>query len=80
MENFYKITKTQASLLGKIMYAENHQFDPFVGEQEDGNFLVSETLYKLLKHLPEFQKFDWSLVLKVDKDKLKIKKVKDINP
>ena len=49
MENFYKITKTQASALGKIMYAANHQFDPFVNEQKDGTYLVSEKMVLLLK-------------------------------
>jgi len=49
MENFYKITKAQASLLGKIMYAANHQFDPFCSEQKDGTYLVSEKMVLLLK-------------------------------
>ena len=49
MENFYKITKAQASLLGKIDYAKNERFDPFVNEQKDGTYLVSEKMVLLLK-------------------------------
>lgn len=47
--NYYKITKQQATLIGKIMYAKNKQFDPFVNEQKDGTYLVGEDMYALLK-------------------------------
>lgn len=29
MENFYKITKAEAELIGKFEYAPNQIFDPF---------------------------------------------------
>ena len=73
MEKFYSITPAQAALIGKFTFAENQAVDPFVNEQEDGNFLMSEDLYKKLKHLPEFKKFDWSGIAKIDKDKIKTK-------
>ena len=35
MENFYKITKEQAELIGKIQYGKWEMFDPFVGDQKE---------------------------------------------
>ena len=60
MAKYYKITKDQAALIGKIMYAENRQFDPFVNEQTDGTYLVSDDMYNLLKERDEIKKVDFT--------------------
>ena len=70
MEKYYTITPAQAALIGKFNYSSFEAVDPFVGEQVDGDFLVSDSLQKLLKNLPEFKKFDWSSVPLVPKDQL----------
>jgi len=59
MENFYKITKAEASLIGYFEYAQNKAFNPFVGEQVDGNYLISETMYDLLNGSDEFKKISF---------------------
>ena len=71
MENFYKITKAQASTLGKIMYAKNHQFDPFVSEQKDGTYLVSEKMVLLLK--TTLSKVDFTKRPKITKEQIDAK-------
>ena len=68
MENFYKITKAEAELIGKFEYAPNQICDPFCGEQMDGNYLVSEAVYKLLKDRAEFKKVNFSNKQLVGKD------------
>jgi len=70
MENYYKITAAQATSIGKFNYSSFEAIDPFVGEQKDGSFLVSETIYNLLKDRPEFKKFDWSAKTPVPKEEL----------
>ena len=60
MENFYKITKGEAELIGVILYEENKEFNPFVGEQTDGTFLISEKMYELLKNTEQFQRVNFS--------------------
>lgn len=55
MENYYIITKHQAKQLGRIDYAKGKRFDPFVGEQTNGFYVVSEELYNEIKTRPEFE-------------------------
>lgn len=55
MENYYIITKHQAKKIGRIDYAKGKRFDPFVGEQTNGFYLVSEQLYEAIKTRPEFE-------------------------
>ncbi len=60
METFYKITPGQAALIGKFEYAPNQFIDPFVNEQKDGTFLVSDFIYQLLKERSEIKKIDFT--------------------
>lgn len=73
MENYYKITPEQAALIGKFEYAKNQAIDPFVGEQKDGTFLVSEQVYEMLKERSELKKVDFSKLTKVPKENLDTK-------
>jgi hypothetical protein len=57
--SFYKITKAQAELIGKFDFGKNQKFDPFVGEQKDGSFLVSEKMYTMLKEHGALKKVDF---------------------
>jgi hypothetical protein len=69
MSKFYKITKAQATLIGKFTYAEGQAVDPFVGEQVDGMYLVSETTYDLVKNNDKIKQVDFSKAEKIeDKD------------
>lgn len=61
----YKITKKQAEAIGKITYSENQAFDPFVNEQKDGYYLVSETMFNLLKTRAEFNAIDFTKLTKI---------------
>ena len=60
MENFYKITKVQADLLGRFEYEKNFSFDPYCSEQKDGTFLVSEEMYIKLKENSIIKKVDFT--------------------
>lgn len=73
MEKYYKITKEQAALIGKFEYATNQAIDPFVGEQKDGNYLVSEFMYELLKERSEIKKVDFTKCEKITKEELDTK-------
>lgn len=75
MENFYKITKEQADLIGKITYAKNQMFDPYCGETEDGYYLVSETMYQMLKDRSEFTKVDFTKQTKLEKSLITLKTI-----
>ena len=80
MEKYYKITKDQANLLTRFSYAPNQDFDPFVGEQVDGSYLVSEKVYELLKNREEFQKVDFSVKTKIEYEKLNTKNTEKTLP
>lgn len=67
---FYKISKAQAQTLGKFEYAKNQMFDPFAGEQSDGYYLVSETMYEALKNSAAFKKLDWGSLSKISDTQL----------
>lgn len=75
MELFYKITKAQADLIGKFEYAPNQAFDPYCSEQKDGTYLISETMYLLLKTNGQFQKVDFTTQVKIDETKIDTKPV-----
>lgn len=74
-EKFYKITKKEAELIGRFEYAPNQAIDPFVGEQEDGSYLVSETVYELLKDREEFKKVNFEGKETISKENLDTKEV-----
>ena len=73
MENYYKITKEQAYLMGKLSYEKNKEFNPYVGEQKDGSFLVSERMYILLKERSEFKKIDFTKQIVLSKAAIDLK-------
>ena len=65
-KNFYKITKAEAFLIGRFEYLPNKMVDPFMGEQKDGTYLVSEKMYTLLNKNPNFEKVDFNKCEKID--------------
>ncbi len=69
---FYKLTRKQAETIGKFQHGPNQFFDPFAGEQEDGSFVISEAIYKLLKATPQFKKVKFPLL----KSSITVKKLK----
>ena len=73
MENFYKITKAQAELIGQFEYAPNQMINPFVGEQVDGCYLVSEKCYELLKDHEKIKQVDFAKCEKLSEDNLNTK-------
>lgn len=75
MENYYKITKAQADLIGKFNYSSFEAIDPFVGEQQDGTYLVSEKVYTLLEERPEIKKVDFTKCEKISQAQLNTKAV-----
>jgi hypothetical protein len=82
MENYYKITPAQAALIGKFNYSTFEAIDPFVGEQKDGSYLVSETVYNLLKERTEIKKVDFTKLTKIPdtQAKLDVKETDTIIP
>jgi len=70
MEKYYKITAEEAALIGKFEYAPNQVIDPFVGEQKDGTYLVSEKMYLILQHHPKIEAIDFGIKPKTDKEDL----------
>lgn len=73
MENFYKITKAEADLMGRFEYATNQAIDPYCSEQTDGTFIISEKMYELLKGHPNLQKINFSKKRLIEKDNLQTK-------
>lgn len=73
MSDFYKITKAQAEVIGRFVYQEASEFDPFVGEQIDGTYLIEASLYERLKDRPEMKKVDFTKTPKVKKELLVFK-------
>jgi hypothetical protein len=73
MNYFYIITPSEATLITKFMYGEYLEFDPFVGEQVDGNFIVEEIMYNLLKDTEQFGRVDWAGKTLVPQDELHFK-------
>lgn len=63
---FYKITKDIADQLTRFIYAPSQAFDPYVGEQDDGAYLVSENMYEILKSHLKFKQINWSNLVKVN--------------
>ena len=70
MEKYYKILKSDADKLTKFTYEKDMAFDPYVGEQVDGTYIVREEVYKMLKNHDNFKKVDWNSKVKIDKSEL----------
>lgn len=68
---FYKITKEQAELIGLFEYEPNKVFNPFVGEQVDGCFIIEKSMYDLLKDTEQFKKIDFTKVKTITELNLK---------
>ena len=75
MERFYKITKSDADLIGYFEYSVNEAIDPFVGEQKDGSVLISEKMYLILKEHSKIKQIDFSTKELVEKDILDTKEI-----
>lgn len=73
--NYYKITKEQADAIGYFKYSDCEAFDPKCSEQSDGTYLVSETMYNMLKDRPEFSKVDFMKLSRIDKSQINTKPV-----
>lgn len=61
---YYKITKTIAELLGEFT-ANGINFSPFVREQTDGTYLVSEDIQEILKDTDQFKQINWDELEKI---------------
>jgi UDP-N-acetyl-D-mannosaminuronate dehydrogenase len=77
MEIFYKITKEQAELIGRFYYAKDKAFDPFVSEQKDGTYLLSEKMYLVLKDHANFKKINFDEIQKIDETKVDPKEIEE---
>jgi hypothetical protein len=73
MSNFYKITKAQATQIGKFEYSPSKWFNPFVGEQVDGTYIISEEMYSLMKETVKFQQIDFNSLPTITKEELQPK-------
>lgn len=61
---YYKINKTIAESLGEFTY-NGINFSPFVREQTDGTYLVSEDIQELLKDTEQFKQINWDELEKI---------------
>lgn len=75
MENYYKISKTDANKVGKFNYGNDEVFDPFCSEQVDGTYLVSESMVNLLVNNENMQKVDWNSLEMIDSSQINTKQV-----
>ncbi len=73
--NYYKITPEQAKQIGAFEYAPNKRINPFVGEQEDGCFLIAESLYKEIQDNENLKGIDFAKLELLPQEKLIPKKV-----
>lgn len=70
---YYKITKAEADLIGRFEYDTNRAIDPYVNEQKDGTYLVSETMYNILKDHPKIKQVNFSVKTPIEKEALDTK-------
>ncbi len=58
---FYEITKVQADSIGIFEYDKNRYIDPYVREQINGTYLVSNVMVDFLVENELIKKVDWKL-------------------
>jgi hypothetical protein len=73
MEKYFTITKEEAEQIGRFTYSKSEDFDPFVGEQKDGTFLVSDKMVSILNAHPKFSKINFIARSKKDRVELDFK-------
>lgn len=56
---YYLITPAQAAAASKFALKKGVDFDPFVGEQTDGRFLVEVALVQAYMHVPKVASINW---------------------
>lgn len=76
---FYKVSEVQAEVIGRFEYSPNEYFDPFINEQTDNTYLISETMYQLLKDTEQFKKIDFSQLVTITIDQLSNKVISNKN-
>jgi hypothetical protein len=75
MENYYKISKTDANKVGKFEFGNGEMFDPFCSEQVDGTYLVSVDLVERLSENENIQKVDWKQLTIINQSQINTKQV-----
>lgn len=56
---YYVITPAQAAAASKFSLKKGLDFDPFVGEQTNGRFLVEIALIQSYMHIPKVAAINW---------------------
>ena len=76
MAEYYKITKAQADQIGEIQLSDCELFDPYVGEQTDGSYLIEVSFHDSIKDKVGFNGVDFTKLVKLADVMLKPKLVK----
>ena len=75
MENYYKISKTDANKVGIFNYGNAEIFNPFCSEQVDGTYLVSVDLVSQLSDNENIKKVDFSKLTIINETQINNKNV-----
>jgi len=56
---YYTISLAQATAIEKFTLKKGFEFDPFVGEQTNGRFLIEKALVDAYMHIPKVAAQNW---------------------
>lgn len=68
--NYYKISKSDADLIGIFDYGNGEIFRPDCGEQVDGTYLVDVKLIETLADNENIKKVDWEKLEIINESKI----------
>lgn len=74
MYTYYKITAEEAQSIGKFSITNIEDFDPFVGKQKDGTFLVRSDVYEKIKLMNQIKDINFNSKEEFSKDSMEIGK------
>lgn len=72
-QKYYAITKDEAILIGSFTDETGNVFDPFVGYQKDGTFLISEESFLRYQKNKQFMLVDFSKKELIDQKSVDLK-------
>ena len=74
MYTYYKITTEEAQSIGKFSINNIEAFDPFVGKQKDGTFLVRSDVYEKVKLMNQIKDINFKAKAEFSKDSMETDK------
>lgn len=73
MAKYYIISPAEADLIGKFTIDDCNGVDPYCGEQNDGNYVISEDVVVACKNHANIKKVDFASKTSVEESSLDFK-------